>query len=133
ALAGLPTNCVATEKAGNAFGGYSVADLADFLATYELPRAPGASFEYSNLGVGLLVMVLANKAGLSYEELVRKYILNPLEMHSTGIGLNPAMAAAKVAGHDLRAQPLQDTNTYPTPPFQGAGALKSSMRDLLKR
>ena len=80
--------------------------LIAFLADYELPRAPGESTEYSNLGVGLLGLALANHAGLSYDELVRAVILDPLEMHSTAINSTPAMEAVRAVGHDLGQRPV---------------------------
>jgi CubicO group peptidase (beta-lactamase class C family) len=36
------------------FADYGAAELKAFLAGYQLPRDPGADYEYSNLGFGLL-------------------------------------------------------------------------------
>jgi hypothetical protein len=33
---------------------YTVAQMYDFLSHYKLPRKPGAKFDYSNFGMGLL-------------------------------------------------------------------------------
>jgi CubicO group peptidase (beta-lactamase class C family) len=41
------------------FADYDAAKLKAFLAGYELPRDPGATYEYSNLGFGLLGTALA--------------------------------------------------------------------------
>ena len=38
----------------NPYADYDAAKLKAFLAGYELPRDPGAAYEYSNLGFGLL-------------------------------------------------------------------------------
>jgi D-alanyl-D-alanine-carboxypeptidase/D-alanyl-D-alanine-endopeptidase len=129
-LPALPTNFFVSTDTGGAFGSYSTADLAEFLAGYSLPRAPGASFEYSNLGVGLLGLVLANHAGVSYEALVREIVLQPLEMDSTGVSLTPAMQEVRVVGHDLQKRPVPDGAV--SEPFAGAGSLESSMQDMLK-
>jgi CubicO group peptidase (beta-lactamase class C family) len=43
----------------NPYADYSVAQLYEFLASYELPRDIGAQYEYSNLGGGLLGHVTA--------------------------------------------------------------------------
>jgi len=65
---------------------YAAEELYGFLATHELIRTPGDSFEYSNLGVGLLGHALVLRAGASgYESLIRARILDPLQMHDTGL------------------------------------------------
>ena len=49
---------------------------------------PGSNAEYSNIGIGLLGHALALRAGVSYEDLLRRRILEPLGMTSTAITLN---------------------------------------------
>ncbi|MEO7964904.1 MAG: serine hydrolase, partial [Gemmatimonadaceae bacterium] len=94
-----------------------------------LPRDPGAMYEYSNLGMGLLGHVLALKAGKSYEQLLIERVRNPLGMKNTRITLTPDMAKRFVTGHDgdLEAVPAWDL-----PTLAGAGALRSSARDMIK-
>lgn len=43
-------------------------------------RPPGAQEEYSNLGYALLGAALTEAAGLPYQELLRRYVLGPLEI-----------------------------------------------------
>ena len=50
----------------NPYADYSVDQLYRFLSTYQLPRDVGASYEYSNLGAGLLGHILALRAGMDY-------------------------------------------------------------------
>jgi serine-type D-Ala-D-Ala carboxypeptidase/endopeptidase len=113
----------------NPYADYTVAQLYEFLGGHQLRRDPGTQFEYSNLGVGLLGHVLALRAGMSYEDLVRQRILQPLGMEHTGITLTPVMRARMVAGHNLAGDtvPLWDL-----PTLAGAGALRSSMADMLR-
>jgi len=61
-------------------------------AAYERAHLPGAVFEYSNLGVGLLGHALALRARIPYEQLVRERILNPLGMTHTAITLERCSA-----------------------------------------
>jgi hypothetical protein len=90
-----------TAGPGRALGGYAdytVAQMYEFLAGYVLPRDPGAQFEYSNLGVGLLGHALALRAQTSYEELLRERVLEPLDMKDTGITLSPTAPGSTFHG-----------------------------------
>src|SRR5215475_11747845 len=46
----------------NPYADYDAAKLKESLAAYKLPRDPGAAYEYSNLGFGLLGFALAQSA-----------------------------------------------------------------------
>ena len=50
---------------------YSVVDLKQYLASYQLKRDIGAEWDYSNIGYWVLSEALASRAGKSYEDLVR--------------------------------------------------------------
>jgi D-alanyl-D-alanine-carboxypeptidase/D-alanyl-D-alanine-endopeptidase len=68
---GLPrvaTNGDPPEHPGGPYAAYSVERLYQFLATHELIRTPGDSFEYSNVGAGLLGHALVLRAGASCYE-----------------------------------------------------------------
>ena len=62
---------MAMKDPSNPYVDYTVQQMYDFLSGYTLTRDIGAQYEYSNLGVGLLGHVLALRAGMSYEALVR--------------------------------------------------------------
>ena len=83
----LPDNLKPADP-GNPYADYDAAKLYDFLSRYTLTRDPGEKYEYSNLAVGLLGHALALKAGISYEELLRRRIFAPLGMTSTSIALS---------------------------------------------
>ena len=65
---------------------YSADDLYKFLKSYELKRAPSTVDEYSNLGVGLLGVLLSRKQNTNYESLIRERITEPLQMKDTADG-----------------------------------------------
>ena len=115
--------------ASNPYADYTVGHLNTFLGGYQLTRDIGATFEYSNLGVGVLGAILANKAGKSYEALVTERVLKPLGMTMSGIALTPAMRQALAKGHDPSGAV---TANWELPTFAGAGALRSNMTDMLK-
>ncbi len=123
----LPSNMTPRDST-NPYADYSVEQMYTFLSSYELPRDVGETYEYSNLGVGLLGHALALKAGTSYEELVRRRILAPLAMRETAITLSPALRARLAPGHDAEGHVVPN---WDLPTLAGAGALRSTAADLL--
>lgn len=90
-------------------------------------RPPTARAHYSNFGAGALGEALARATGSSYEQLVATRITNPLGMHDTSVAADPA--TGKVAnGHTRRGRPTVD---WQLPALAGAGALRSTVTDLL--
>lgn len=51
----------------NPYADYTAEQLYDFISGYTLTRDIGTTYEYSNLGVGLLGIALARRAGTDYE------------------------------------------------------------------
>lgn len=124
----LPTNLRPASLA-NPYADYTVEQMYAFLAEYELPRDPGARYEYSNLGMGFLGHVLSARAGMPYDALVRERILEPLGMTHTAVSLTPWMREHVVAGHNA----LGDTVPFwDLPTLAGAGALRSNATDMLR-
>jgi CubicO group peptidase (beta-lactamase class C family) len=124
----MPSN-FAPKDPNNPYADYTVKQMYDFLSSYTLPRDPGKQYEYSNLGMGLLGHALALRAGLSYEALVTKRILEPLGMRDTRIALTPSMTARLAQGHNEGGQPVAN---WDLPTFAGAGAIRSTADDMLR-
>lgn len=125
----MPSNFTPKDP-NNPYEDYSVEQLFQFLSNYQLPRDPGAQYEYSNLGGGLLGLALARRAGMDYGELVRKRICEPLGMEDTEIALTPELKARLAVGHDADLKPVENWDLGPA--FAGAGALRSDANDMLK-
>jgi CubicO group peptidase (beta-lactamase class C family) len=113
----------------NPYKDYTVGQLYDFLSRHELRRDPGELFEYSNLGVGLLGHVLTLAAKKPYEQLVKERILDPLDMDHTAITLTPWMQQHLARGHNNAGEPVAN---WDVGTLAGAGALRSTMNDMLK-
>lgn len=124
----LPAN-LKPENMADPYADYTVADLYRFLASYTLPRDPGARYEYSNLGVGLLGLALARRAGVGYGRLVRTRIAEPLGMADTRIRLTTAERARLAPGHNAAGDTVSN---WTMPTLAGAGALRSTGRDMLR-
>ena len=123
----LPSN-LQPKNSANPYADYTVEQLYQFLSTYQLTRDIGSQFEYSNLGGGLLGLALARRAGMDYEALVHSRITGPLGMNCTGITLTPEMKARLAVGHNEK---LAATSNWDLPTLAGAGALRSSVNDML--
>jgi CubicO group peptidase (beta-lactamase class C family) len=123
----MPTN-FAPKDPDNPFADYSMDQLWSFLAGYQLTRDPGAQWEYSNLGFGLLGDLLARRAGTDYESLVKARVIGPLGMASTTITLTPDERARLATGHDAS---MRKVANWDLPSLAGAGALRSTANDLM--
>ena len=123
----LPPN-FAPSHMSNPYADYTVAQLYDAVSSVHLTRAPGQEWEYSNFGVTLLGQLLANRAQLSYADLVEKRILQPLGMNDTTV-VGTALSRAKLApgyGDDGTEVPPWDFGS-----LGGAGSIESDMHDML--
>lgn len=115
----------------NPYADYTVEQMYDFLSKFELPRGGGSigKYDYSNFGMGLLGHILSLRAKMSYEDLVKTRILQPLKMNDTTITLSPAQKMRTAQGFDENGEenPLWDL-----PTLAGAGALRSTAKDMTK-
>jgi D-alanyl-D-alanine-carboxypeptidase/D-alanyl-D-alanine-endopeptidase len=111
------------------YADYTPAKLYQFLAEYTLPRNVGEKYEYSNLGAGLLGHALARKAGMTYEQLLRKRILEPLGMNDTAITLTADQKARMATGYDPGLDPAEN---WQFDALAGCGAVRSTVNDMLK-
>lgn len=123
----LPSN-LAPKNAANPYADYSVEELYYFLNQYQLARDIGSSFEYSNLGVGLLGHILSLNAGEDYEKLLTTNITSPLGMKETKITLDGNMQKNLAMGYS-NGGPVSN---WDMPTLAGAGAIRSSLHDLLR-
>ncbi len=126
-LPGMPDNFKPV-YATNPYADYTVQDMYDFLSGYTLTRDIGTVAEYSNIGMGLLGHILARKARLPYEDLVKQYILRPLGMKDTTITISPAQKPHFTTGHDPAGEPASH---WDIPTFAGAGAFRSTGKDMM--
>jgi CubicO group peptidase (beta-lactamase class C family) len=123
----IPSN-MAADSLTNPYAGYGREKLFAFLNGYNIPTQPGTKFAYSNLGMGLLGTLLADKAGTTYAALLRDRIAKPLEMSDTTVTLSatqqrrlapPHRGGVRVSNWDFDA-------------LAGCGAVRSTVNDLLK-
>lgn len=123
----MPSNFAPKDPA-NPYADYTTEQMYAFLNGYTLPRDIGSAFEYSNLAAGLLGHILSLKAGTSYEELMVKKIAQPLGLKETKITFDSKMKQNLAMGHSNGVQ----VSNWDIPTFAGAGAIRSSLHDMLR-
>jgi serine-type D-Ala-D-Ala carboxypeptidase/endopeptidase len=124
----LPSNLLPKDGA-DPYADYDAVRLKAFLAGYELPRDPDASYEYSNLGLGLLGYALAQQEHTDWDALTRENILTPLGMTMSGTAFSDAMRAHLAAGHDNLGNAVKN---WGFDAMAGAGAMRSTANDMLR-
>jgi CubicO group peptidase (beta-lactamase class C family) len=110
------------------FADYTEERLLAFLDRHQLTREPGAQFEYSNLGMGLVGYLLTRVAKSDYETLVRTRITGPLRMNDTMIALPLSHAARLATPFDAYMRPVKPIEMAA---LAGAGAIRSTAADML--
>ena len=124
----MPANFSPKDSA-NPYADYDAAMLRAFLAGYNLPRDPGASYEYSNLAFGLLGYALAQTSHTTYGNLVARQVLRPLGMAMSGTSFTDVMRAHLAPGHDENGKPASN---WDLDALAGAGAVRSTANDMLR-
>ena len=131
------------KKEDDPFADFHVADLYDYMARHGVKKPADVSFDYSNLAVGLLGQVLADRAHMSYAELLKTKVTGPLGLKDTVVLLSSEQRRRFIQGYNGRGEGPDGfrwaAHGYgdPVPPttldgIAGAGAVKSTASDLLK-
>jgi D-alanyl-D-alanine-carboxypeptidase/D-alanyl-D-alanine-endopeptidase len=110
------------------YADYRPANLYAFIASHGVKRPADAGFLYSNLGVGLLGQALANRAAVTYPELLQAQITGPLNLNDTVVKFSPEQDKRFIQGHSAPHQPAHAWNLDA---LAGAGAIRSTAGDML--
>lgn len=128
ALPRMPLN-FSPKDPRNPYADYTLEHMAAFLKTVKLQRALGKKYDYSNLAVGLLGNALAHRAGKPYEQLLRERVLMPIDLKESTITLSEDQTKRLAQGYNVAHH---EASNWDLPTFAGAGALRSTTRDMLK-
>lgn len=113
----------------NPYADYDRQRLLQFLAHVGVPQPPGEKSEYSNLALGTLGELLAIQAGVSYDDLLRQRILEPLGMDHTGAVLTEWQREHLAPPHRADGEA---SHHWDFEALAGAGAICSTTSDLLR-
>ncbi|GAA4410963.1 hypothetical protein GCM10023187_36210 [Nibrella viscosa] len=112
----------------NPYKHYTHQDLFAWLKRAQLLRQPGTQYEYSNLAVGLLGVILERVHAMPYESLVKDHITRLLGMQHTTITLTKAGQADMAQGYNDRKEPA---SVWDFQALAGAGGIRSTVNDML--
>ncbi|WP_410537377.1 serine hydrolase domain-containing protein [Streptomyces sp. KL2] len=106
----------------NPYEDFTPEHLLHALSQTRVRRPPGERVRYSNFGVGLLGRLLSDAAGAPYGEVLATRVLTPLGLADSTC--DPGLPQATGHWHGRPRPPWR------IPGLPGAGALRSSARDL---
>jgi D-alanyl-D-alanine-carboxypeptidase/D-alanyl-D-alanine-endopeptidase len=121
----VPENLIAMST-DDPYAGYDRKEMFEYLAGAKLGQPPPCAAEYSNLGFGILGVVVETAYGKPWATLIQEKITGPLGMADTVQDLSPAQQSrfAEPWAGDRRAHPWTFNS------IAGAGALRSSLADM---
>lgn len=123
----LPDNLSPADPS-NPYRDYDSKKAAEFLNSYKLPRAPGKTQEYSNLGVSVLGYLLAQKIGKPYQQLLRERVATPLKMTDCTVTLTADQSRRLATPHARFGSP---TSPWTFADMPGAGEVHATIRDMM--
>jgi len=110
-------------------GGYARPPMDSTIRRYAVAvYPPGATYQYSNLGFGLLDYVISRKSGMPYADFMRQEIFMPLGLTSTSVGVTYGPNSRAAVRYDNENKPLP----YYTFDHPGASEVYSSAHDLAR-
>ncbi len=123
----MPDNFNPKDNA-NPYADYDAVKLYAFMAKQGVSKPADAAYLYSNLGFGLLGQALADRAGVSYPNLLKVEVTEPLGLKDTVIHLSPEQQRRFIPGHDAKHRPA---HAWDLVALAGAGAIRSTAGDML--
>ncbi len=112
----------------NPYCHYTKERLLAYLDSYKKPLRPTKKSGYSNLGYGILGVLLEELTGKTYADLVNTLLCEPLKMTTTFQTKDQEPLPNRIAGYYKGKK----VPWWVLGPFAGAGALESSAKDMLR-
>ncbi|MCC8424358.1 serine hydrolase domain-containing protein [Mucilaginibacter sp. UR6-11] len=108
--------------------GYTRQQFFNDLHSIKLTAEPGSHLAHSNTAAQLMGFILEDIYGMSYEELLRRYVTGPLKMPGTFVTVPASKRALLSRGYNAKGMIMPEI-----PKDAGsAGVLKSSIADMVR-
>lgn len=109
---------------------YPVEDFIEKYCSGDLEFEPGSKFSYNNSGYFILGAIIEKTTGKTYEEVLRKKILDPLGMKNTGYDHYDTLIPARAEGYEKRLDGYENAPYLDMSLPYAAGAMYSTVEDL---
>lgn len=110
----------------------TVDEMVAIFRDLPLQWTPGEKYAYNNSGYFLLGIVIEKATGRKYEQALQEMILTPLGMTDTGYDWSRTIIARRASGYTRRGQARANAPALDMQQPYAAGALYSTVEDLLK-
>lgn len=107
----------------------SEAEQIKRFSKYKLEFKPGKKYDYSNTGYVLLSYIAEKASGLTYSDLLKKYITKPLKLNHTYIYSQNNRRKSEVLSYEKAGEWTASSHTHESVPT-GAGAIVSTPREV---
>lgn len=108
-------------------------DLLSYLVKLPQVFRPGAGWRYSSTGYIVMGYLMEKVTGLSFSELMRRYVLTPLSMTNTDLDIPRRINPGRAYGHTLVDGQVVNADNDGLSMFEEApGELYSTVHDLKK-
>ncbi len=102
---------------------YTSDSLFHYLKNYKVVAQPGSRFSYSNLGAGLLGVILERQNSKTFAQLLNENIFLALGMNKTSL-----KDVGVIQGYDERGKA---SSNWHLGPLSGSGAIRSTLDDMI--
>ncbi len=103
-----------------------------FVRDLPLQWVPGEKYEYNNSGYFLLGLIVEKLTGKKYEDALGEMILAPLGLNDTGYDWSRTILPRRASGYSGRGEKLGNAAPIDMQQPYSAGAMYSTVEDLLK-
>jgi len=110
----------------------TTAQLIDVFKNEPVDFAPGTAYSYNNSGYVLVGAVIEAASGQPWHRYLEQTLFKPLGLTHTGYGADPAIARQQVHGYSNEAGQVARARQLSMTQPHAAGALVSTVDDLLK-
>ena len=108
---------------------YDLDTFLKYVSDLKLRDEPGTTFRYSNVGFGLAGKILERITGKTYDELVRIYVCDDLDMKDTGINILKSHKDQLANGYSFKNKHV---DYWDVPAIESAARLRSTTKDMIK-
>jgi D-alanyl-D-alanine-carboxypeptidase/D-alanyl-D-alanine-endopeptidase len=124
----LPTNWE-MRSGDDPYASYDADALKASLGGTALKRSERTGeYLYSNFGAGLLGYALSERAGMPYEDLLRAWIFDPVELSHTLVRMRGDDSTRLAQGYNSDGEPV---GPWRFDALEGAGAVRSTVGDMI--